>query len=217
MTARQRARALGFWGEPVGLSFALGPVLGGALVSSVGWPSVFWINIPIALVALGLTTRLIPESRSENPRRFDPAGQVLVMVTLATLLPSRSSRVTASAGSSATELSPGGGRGDLRGAVLAAFRACTPGTDPPTELRFFRSLPFSGATLVAVAAFAAMAGFLFLNTLYLQIARHFSAVRVRALRAADPRGDAVDLRPDRGAPSSGAAARGRLCCWPGSA
>jgi EmrB/QacA subfamily drug resistance transporter len=167
---RQRARALGFWGGTVGLSFALGPVLGGALVSSVGWPSVFWINIPIALVALGLTTRLIPESRAENPRRFDPAGQVLVMVTLATLtfaiIEGQSLGWL-----SATELS-------LAAVVVISValfvRVETHRTEPLMELRFFRSLPFSGATLVAVAAFAAMAGFLFLNTLYLQIARHFS-------------------------------------------
>jgi EmrB/QacA subfamily drug resistance transporter len=167
---RQRARALGFWGGTVGLSFALGPVLGGALVSSVGWPSVFWINIPIALVALGLTTRLIPESRALKPRRFDPAGQVLVMVTLATLTfaiiegPSLGWL-------SATELS-------LAAVVVISValfvRVETHRTDPLMELRFFRSLPFSGATLVAVAAFAAMASFLFLNTLYLQVARHFS-------------------------------------------
>src|ERR1700735_2416452 len=48
--ARQRARALGFWGATVGVSFGLGPVLGGALVSSIGWRSIFWVNVPVAVV-----------------------------------------------------------------------------------------------------------------------------------------------------------------------
>ena len=82
---RERAQAVGVWGAVFGISMALGPIVGGALVSSVGWRSIFWINIPVGLAAIVLTLRFIPESRAPRPRRFDPVGQVLVIVLLATL------------------------------------------------------------------------------------------------------------------------------------
>src|SRR5579862_3267117 len=68
---RERARAIGLWGATVGVSLALGPVVGGALVQSVGWRAIFWINIPIGLAAVALTHRFVPESRAPHPRRLD--------------------------------------------------------------------------------------------------------------------------------------------------
>ena len=82
---RERAQAVGVWGAMFGISMALGPVVGGALVSSAGWRSIFWINLPVALAAIVLTLRFVPESRAPRPRRFDPVGQVLMTVMLATL------------------------------------------------------------------------------------------------------------------------------------
>ena len=58
--ARERAQAIGMWGATIGISLALGPVLGGALVDGIDWRAIFWINIPIGLVALGLTMRFVP-------------------------------------------------------------------------------------------------------------------------------------------------------------
>src|SRR5580692_9825977 len=60
----ERARALGAWGGTFALSVALGPVLGGLLVQSVGWRGVFWVNIPVGLAAIALTARFVPESRA---------------------------------------------------------------------------------------------------------------------------------------------------------
>src|SRR5246500_5905795 len=67
---RERARAIGLWAAMVGLSMALGPVVGGALFDSVGWRSIFWINVPVGIAALGLTMRFVPESRAPRPRRI---------------------------------------------------------------------------------------------------------------------------------------------------
>ena len=64
---RERAVAIGMWGAVFGLSMALGPVLGGALVDSIGWRSVFFVNVPIGAVALVLTAALVPESRAAAP------------------------------------------------------------------------------------------------------------------------------------------------------
>src|SRR5262249_5657928 len=82
---RERARAIGVWGSVVGVSMALGPLLGGALADSVGWQSIFWINIPIGLVALVLCRLFVPESRAARPRPIDPVGQLLIIVLLASL------------------------------------------------------------------------------------------------------------------------------------
>jgi MFS family permease len=73
--ARERAQAIGVWGATVGISLGLGPVVGGALVDSAGWRSIFWINVPIGVAALALTMRFVPESRAPRPRRLDPVGQ----------------------------------------------------------------------------------------------------------------------------------------------
>ncbi len=59
----ERARAIGIWGGVVGISMALGPLVGGALVASVGWRGIFWVNIPVGLAALVLTALFVPESK----------------------------------------------------------------------------------------------------------------------------------------------------------
>src|ERR1035437_70791 len=82
---RERAQAIGVWGGVFGLSMALGPVLGGALVDSVGWRAVFFVNVPIGLLGIVLTALYVPESRAPRPRRLDPVGQLLVVGALATL------------------------------------------------------------------------------------------------------------------------------------
>jgi len=81
----ERARAIGAWGGVFGLSMAMGPVLGGALVDAVGWRGVFWVNIPVGIAALVLTALFVPESKAARPRRPDPVGQLLVIAMLASL------------------------------------------------------------------------------------------------------------------------------------
>ncbi|CAG6393040.1 MFS transporter [Streptomyces cocklensis] len=169
---RERARAIGVWGGVVGISMAAGPIVGGALVQSVGWRSIFWINLPIGLAALALTARFVPESRAPRARRVDPVGQLLVIALLGTLT------YGIIEGSGAGWTSP-----EIVGcfvvAALAAVGLATyekRRTDPLIDTRFFRSVPFSGATVIAVCGFAALGGFLFLNTLYLQNERGLSAL-----------------------------------------
>jgi EmrB/QacA subfamily drug resistance transporter len=170
--ARERAQAIGMWGATVGLSLALGPVVGGALVQSVGWRSIFWINIPVGVAAVVLTARFVPESKAPRPRRLDPVGQLLVIVTLAAL--TYGIIEGPSAGWSSTQTV---GLLLLAAAALATLVGYERRrSEPLLELRFFRSVPFSSASAIAVCAFAALGGFLFLNTLYLQEVRHLSAL-----------------------------------------
>ncbi|MGI8903306.1 MAG: MFS transporter [Solirubrobacteraceae bacterium] len=167
---RERAQAIGLWGGVVGLSMALGPALGGALVDSVGWRSVFLVNLPVGLLALGLTAAFVPESRAPRARRLDPVGQVLVVLALASLTYGIIEG-PASGWSSAEILG-------LFALALGSFAALIGyelrRTQPLLEVRFFASTPFSGASAIAVCAFAALGGFLFLNTLYLQDVRGLS-------------------------------------------
>jgi EmrB/QacA subfamily drug resistance transporter len=169
---RERARAIGAWGAVVGISLALGPIVGGALTESIGWRSIFWINIPIGLAAVVLTALFVPESRAPRARRIDPVGQLLVIVTLASLTYAIIEGPSAGWGSTQTVATFALAAAALIGLLIYEPRR----EDPLIELRFFRSAPFSGATAIAVTAFAAFSGFLFLNTLYLQDVRHYSAL-----------------------------------------
>jgi EmrB/QacA subfamily drug resistance transporter len=168
--ARERAQAIGLWGATVGLSLALGPVVGGVLVQSVGWRSIFWINVPVGIAALALTIRFVPESRAPRPRRLDPVGQALVVILLASLT---YGIIEAPSSGWLSDQSIG-----LFGLAAAALIALLPyerrRKEPLLELRFFASIPFSSASASAVCAFAALGGFLFLNTLYLQEIRLLS-------------------------------------------
>jgi EmrB/QacA subfamily drug resistance transporter len=167
---RERAQAIGVWGAVIGISLALGPVVGGALVDTVGWPAVFLVNLPIGVAAIILTARYVPESRAEHPRKIDPIGQVLVIVALATLTYAIIDGPRAGWLSARTLIL--GGVAVVAAATLIWFELRH--DEPLIEVRFFRSAPFSGASATAVCAFMGLGGFLFLNTLYLQDVRGLS-------------------------------------------
>jgi EmrB/QacA subfamily drug resistance transporter len=174
---KERARAIGIWGGVIGLAMALGPVLGGFLVDAVGWQAIFWINVPVGMIALVLTRLFVPESRSPHPRRLDPVGQLLVLVAVFCL--TYAIIEGDNAGWTAPEI--------IGGFVLAALALAglllyePRRRQPLLELGFFRSAPFSGAIVIAVCAFGALAGFLFLNTVYLQEVRGFSPLHAGLL------------------------------------
>ena len=165
----ERAQAIGVWGGVFGLSMAMGPVIGGALVDSVGWRGVFWVNIPVGIAAILLTALFVPESKAARARRPDPVGQILIVAML---------------GSLTFGIIEGPSYGWGSGRILAFFAVAVLAVigflcyeprraEPLIDIRFFRSLPFSGATLTAVSAMSALGGFLFLITLYLQDVRGY--------------------------------------------
>ena len=170
---RERAQAIGVWAAVVGVSMALGPVVGGLLVSSVGWRSIFWINIPIGLAAVVLALRYIPESKAPVARKVDVPGQVLWVMVLASLTygiieaPDRGWTSPLIVGAFLVAAA----------SLIALLAQELRSPEPLIDLRFFRSVPFSSVTVIAVAAFAALGGFLFLNTLYLQDVRGLSPLR----------------------------------------
>ncbi|MGW3492218.1 MFS transporter [Streptomyces sp. NPDC001020] len=168
--ARERARAIGVWGAVVGISMAAGPLVGGLLVESVGWRSIFWVNLPVGLAAILLTLRFIPESRAPKPRRPDPVGQLLVMALFGCL----TYTIIEAPSSGLATILPFAVVAFV--ALLGLLRYEPRRAEPLIDLRFFRSAPFSGATMIAISAFAALGGFLFLSTLYLQNVRGLNAL-----------------------------------------
>src|SRR6201996_2205693 len=82
---KARARAVGIWGAVAGVSLGIGPLIGGALTETIGWRSIFWINVPIGIIARLLAARFVPESKAPRARAFDPVGQALVLIGLSTL------------------------------------------------------------------------------------------------------------------------------------
>ena len=169
----ERARAIGVYAAMFGLSIALGPVLGGMLVDAVGWRAVFLVNVPVGALAVVATHRFVPESRAERPRRFDPVGQILVIVGLASLTygiiegPDH--------GWASVDIVAALAVAALALAALIPYELRR--REPLLEMRWFRSAPFSGASAIALCAFAALGAFLFLNTLYLQDVRGLSPLR----------------------------------------
>ena len=168
---KERVRAIGIWGAMMGVSLAAGPVLGGALTQTIGWRSIFWINLPICVAAVALTAMFVPESKAARSRAFDAVGQILALAFLLSL-------------TYAIIESPQFGWASAPSLGLFAFVAfcvifffvfesrCR---DPLLNPRFFYSVPFTGAIVLAVLSYSSYAGFLFLNTLYLQQVRGYSA------------------------------------------
>ncbi|WP_344666823.1 MFS transporter [Catenulispora yoronensis] len=175
--AKERARAIGVWSAAMGVSMALGPVVGGLLLGAWSWRAIFWLNVPVGVAAIVLTRIFVPTSKAPTARRFDPVGQILGILFLAGVtsaiieaphvgwLSARTLGVFAGAAAAAV------------GFVRYELRREQPLIDP----RFFSSLPFTGATLMAVSGFVALSGFLFMNTLYLQEALGYSALKAGLL------------------------------------
>lgn len=171
---KERARAIGVWAAVFGVSMAVGPLAGGALVSAAGWRSVFWINVPVVAVALALTAVFVPESRAERPRRLDGPGQLLLIAVVGGAV------AVLIEGPRIGWDSPAAIAGYLVVAVAAAAfgwvesRRAEPLVDP----RLFRRPPFAAAVVAAVVVFIALSATLLLNTLYLQHARGMTPVDV---------------------------------------
>ena len=166
-----RARAIGVFGSMSGLALALGPILGGALVDGLGWRAVFWVNVPIIAVAIAATLRYVPESRAARARRFDPLGQVLVVLALgsvvAAIIEARALGWTSPVIVGLLALAAL--------AVAALLRHEPRRADPLLELRLFRSVAFSGAIVTALFALCGFGAFLFVTTQYLQDTRGLTA------------------------------------------
>jgi EmrB/QacA subfamily drug resistance transporter len=186
----ERARAIGIWSGTTGLGVAIGPVLGGWLLSHYWWGSVFLVNVPIAVAGLLAAGWLVPNSKDPSSKRPDPVGAALSIVGMTLLLwgiieaPSRSwtSGLVLGALSGSVAV--------LTGFVLWERRS----THPMFELAFFRSRRFSVAmSAMGLVIFALMGG-LFLLTQYLQFSLGYTALQA-GLRIAPIAGVLLVIAP----------------------
>ncbi|MBT2458235.1 MFS transporter [Streptomyces sp. ISL-86] len=157
--------AIGIWGMVIGASTAAGPIVGGLLVENVSWQSVFFVNVPVGIIALVLGLVILVDHRAENaPRSFDVLGILVLSAAMFSLI-------------WALIKAAEWGWGDPKTLVfLAVSVLCfvffafweTKVSEPLIPLSLFRSLPLSaGTVLMVLMAFAFMGG-LFFVTFYLQ-------------------------------------------------
>jgi EmrB/QacA subfamily drug resistance transporter len=175
--SEDRGAAVGLWAGMSGVTTALGPFLGGWLVDAASWRWVFWINVPLAVLALVAAIRHVPESRDPTSRdrgRFDIVGAALVTCGLAGVV---------------YALIEGSGHWTVVPVIAAAVSAAALVAFPLVEARvaapllptgIFRSWQFTGVNLTTLMVYGALGGALFLLTLQLQQSLGYSALTAGA-------------------------------------
>jgi EmrB/QacA subfamily drug resistance transporter len=171
--AGERAKAFAAYGATIGASFAVGPLVGGALTSGITWRAVFYVNLPLGLVALAGTLLWVRESHDPAPRAVDWAGQASLTVGLF-LLVLALLRGNADGWSSTTIEGELAGAGALLALFVLAQRRSE---EPMLPLRLFRRRRFAAAQLGALAISASFFALFFYTTLYLQEVLHLSPIQ----------------------------------------
>jgi EmrB/QacA subfamily drug resistance transporter len=164
--------AIGIWAGISGLGLAVGPLLGGFLVEHVSWSAVFWINVPIGVLAAAATLWAVQESRDPKARGFDIVGTVLVTAGLFSL-------VWGLIGTNSHSWTSGQTVGFLVAAavLLVAFLVWEDRqADPMVPLSFFRRRSFDVAVASISLVGFSMFGIIYFLTLYLQNVRGYSAL-----------------------------------------
>jgi MFS transporter, DHA2 family, multidrug resistance protein len=171
--ARERATAIGIWSGVSGLAVAIGPVTGGLLLRHFSWSSVFYVNVPVVIIALVAGMRLLPESRDPKAGRFDPLGAAASIAGVGLLV---WTVIEAPRHGWASAATIGGFAGAL--VILAAFvgwQLRRP--DPMLDVRLFRNPRFTAASGAIALAFFGLFGFIFLITQYFQVVLSYDPLR----------------------------------------
>ncbi len=170
---KERGRAIAIWAGFSGLGVALGPVIGGLLLTHFSWSSVFWVNLPIGAIALTAGYFFVAESKDPSAPRLDPLGAVLSIVGLGSLLfgiiegPDK--------GWSSPEVTLAFGVGVVG---LTAFILWEKHTDHPMlDMSFFKNPRFTAANMAVTLTFFALFGSLFLMTQYWQLVHGYSPLQ----------------------------------------
>ena len=170
--AAARARGIGYWTAAGSIAIALGPVLGGLLVSGVGWPAIFWVNVPLCALGFWLSWRLDETPTGQDRPPLDIAGQLLATLLLAaliaTLIESRTWGIADPriwAGGVVTLV--------LGGALLAVERRAAA---PVIAADLFALRDFRGAVFFGTVVNGTYYGAIFVIALFLQTARHYTPI-----------------------------------------
>jgi EmrB/QacA subfamily drug resistance transporter len=161
---RERGTAFGAWGATIGLAAAIGPLLGGALTDGLGWQSIFYINVPIGIVAVVLTLAKVAESRNPEGRRVDWIGTVTFTAALFLLVFAVIRGNAWGWGSTRIVLLLGGGVVLLIGFLISQFTQ----DNAMFDVSLFRKPTFAGNAIGAFTLSASMFSMFLYLTLYLQ-------------------------------------------------
>ncbi len=169
--ANERARAIGLWAGVSGLALALGPTVGGLMVEQIGWQSVFFLNVPIGIIAFIVATRTVKESVSEEERRLDIPG--LLFGTSALFLLTYGLIEANQKGWSNPVIVSSFVLAGLLGIGFLMWELRT--SHPMMPLRFFRIPAFSAGNTVAFSVSLGMFASFFFLSLYMQLIHGYSA------------------------------------------
>ena len=177
---RERARAIGLWGAIAGVAIALGPIVGGWLLESFSWTSIFIAMAPVAAAAIALVAVSVPASKNPESARVDLAGLVLSAATMGLLVFTIIE---------APDYGWASARSLLGFAVSAVLLAAFIGWErrvahPMLDVRLFRNMRFSAASGAVTVAFFTLFGFIFLITQYLPVRPRLRAAVYRRAPAA---------------------------------
>jgi len=161
---RERGMAMGIYGSTIGVAVAIGPLLGGALTDSLGWESIFYLNVPIGLAAMAITALKVRESRDPNATRVDWPG-VVTFSTGLFLLVLALVRGNDEGWGSTTIVSLLAGAAVLLVAFLVIERRVA---EPMLPLELFKRPAFTGVQLSAFAISSSLFALFLYLTLYLQ-------------------------------------------------
>jgi MFS transporter, DHA2 family, methylenomycin A resistance protein len=168
---RARGRAVGVWAAGASLALTAGPLIGGGLITLIGWRSIFFVNLPIGLAGLWLTWRFAGETTRSAQREIDLPGQIAAIAALGTL---------------AGAIIEGGSLGGKNPFVIAGFVASAlfatlfvwreaRAPQPMLPLSLFRNRVFASASLVGLLVNVAIYGLIFVLSLYFQQVNGLSA------------------------------------------
>ncbi len=170
--AAARARGIGYWTAAGAIAIALGPVLGGLLVSGVGWPAIFWVNVPLCALGFWLSLRLHETPTGQDRPPLDVAGQLLATLLLAaliaTLIESRTWGIADPriwTGGVVTLV--------LGGALVVVERRAAA---PVIAADLFALRDFRGAVFFGTVVNGTYYGAIFVIALFLQTARHYTPI-----------------------------------------
>jgi len=169
---RERTQAIGIWAGVSGLALAAGPLVGGSLIQVSSWPAIFFVNLPIGLIAFLFGWRILAESRNPDARRVDLPGQILAISGLAALT---------------YALIEGESDGWTSPLILSLFASAAVFLiaflivearvrEPLLPLQLFKSLVFSTANIASVLLGFALVGTVFFMSQYFQSVQGYSAL-----------------------------------------
>jgi EmrB/QacA subfamily drug resistance transporter len=168
---RERARAIGIWTSAVGVGVAIGPVVGGLLLTHFWWGSVFWINVPVTIVGAIGALILIPESRNPAPGKIDYVGVLASIVGLVLLVYGIVQGGDGESWGSLGVLGP-----TLGGLVVLGLFAWYESRieHPSLDVRLFKNRSLSASVGSIALLFFGMGGVYFFTSFYLQNVRGYS-------------------------------------------